>query len=90
MITRTVTYTRPSTAVNFWQPTPEQSQIMHNYRSSHGIMDELSVTDFILTSTLTFPDQETFDAFYADSELNAIRAIRDAYNAENGIMKDAE
>ena len=88
MIVRTVKYTRPIADIDFYRPNETQKIYAQNYRNTHGIIDIIEFpSTFELVTTLSFPDQDTYDAFYSDEELNKQRADRDNYNSINGISK---
>lgn len=83
----TVTFTRPSVDVSFWQPNA--SQILHN-QENYGFIRNRAISDDGLVMTLeTFAaTKELWDQYMAEGSNLESRTARNTYNEENGITKE--
>jgi hypothetical protein len=88
----TNTFTRPSTDVAFHISNVADTFITHvldTYKNTGKLLDiatDVSADGKVLTTNWTWADQAAYDEYFADPQVVAFLANRDAHNSANGIV----
>lgn len=94
MITTIRTFTRPSTAVAWWQNSANgvaqsaafNTRLNRDFINTEKIIDrQITHTDTTITVTILWATRADMEAHYDNAENVAYFALRDAYNTANSI-----